>query len=65
MSKFIIERNISGVGKLTAQEMQAAAQKYGSQELLYHYADLHLTPSGNRVVADILRQMLAEAGLAS
>jgi hypothetical protein len=43
--------------------LQAAAQTYGPAELLYYQYDLHLTPLGHAVVAQILDQRLRDIGL--
>jgi hypothetical protein len=43
--------------------LQAAAQTYGSQNLLYYRYDLHLTPTGHHVVAEAISKALRELNI--
>jgi hypothetical protein len=44
-------------------DLQAAARTRGPEELLYYQFDLHLTPLGHAVVAQILNRKLRDIGL--
>jgi hypothetical protein len=43
--------------------LQTAAGVHGPQDLLYYQLDLHLTPTGHAVVADIIYQTLRDQDL--